>query len=69
MDRVGNARFGVALPHLYLRWSEWQSLFARLGMSVKSIERRLGLYPWPLSLVFERSLHFVARLERTADRT
>ncbi|HET6702205.1 MAG TPA: class I SAM-dependent methyltransferase [Gemmatimonadaceae bacterium] len=63
MDRVGNARFGVALPHLYLGWAEWQLLFARLGVAVKSLERRLGLYPWPLSLLFERSLHFVARLE------
>jgi SAM-dependent methyltransferase len=67
MDRVGNARFGVALPHLYLEWAEWQRLFARLGVAVKSLERRLGLYPWPLSVLFERSLHFVARLEREGE--
>jgi SAM-dependent methyltransferase len=68
MDRVGNARFGVALPHLYLGWAEWQLLFARLGVAVKSLERRLGLYPWPLSLLFERSLHFVARLEGEGEK-
>lgn len=67
MDRVGNARFGVALPHLYLRWGEWQRLFARLGISVVSVERRIGLYPRPLSWVFERSLHFVAHLAREGD--
>jgi SAM-dependent methyltransferase len=66
MDRVGNARFGVALPHLYLRWAEWEQMFVRLGISVVSVERRIGLYPRPLSWLFERSLHFVARLAREA---
>ena len=64
MDRVGNARFGVALPHLYLRWEEWQRMFVRLGMGVATLRRRLGLYPAPLSWVFERSLHFVAVVVR-----
>jgi SAM-dependent methyltransferase len=68
MDRVGNARFGVTLPHLYLSWAEWQQMFARLGMSVVSVERQIGLYPRPLSWLFERSLHFVARLAREAGR-
>ena len=67
MDRVGNTRFGVALPHLYLSWSEWQSLFTRLGVTIEATERRLGLYPWPLSWLFERSLHFVARLAPAAN--
>lgn len=62
MDRVGNARFGVALPHLYLRWVEWQALFARVGMCTVSVTRRLRLYPPPLSWAFGRSLHFVASL-------
>jgi SAM-dependent methyltransferase len=68
MDRVGNARFGVALPHVYLRWAEWQQMFARLGMSPVFVERRIGLYPPPLSWLFERSLHFVARLAREDGR-
>jgi SAM-dependent methyltransferase len=68
MDRVGNARFGVTLPHLYLKWTEWQQMFARLGMSIVSVERRIGLYPPPVSWVFERSLHFVARLAREGGR-
>jgi SAM-dependent methyltransferase len=62
MDRVGNARFGVPLPHLYLDWAEWRELFARVGMATASVERRIGLYPAPLSWLFDRSLHFVARL-------
>ena len=64
MDRVGNARFGVALPHLYLKWDEWQRMFVRLGMAVSTLRRRLRLYPAPLSWVFERSLHFVAVVVR-----
>ncbi|HJU69162.1 MAG TPA: class I SAM-dependent methyltransferase [Gemmatimonadaceae bacterium] len=64
MDRVGNARFGVALPHLYLRWDEWQAMFGRLGMAVTMMQRRLGLYPPPLTWVFDRSLHFVAVVVR-----
>jgi SAM-dependent methyltransferase len=63
MDRVGNVRYGVAIPHLYLSWAEWQQMFARLGVSVVSVERRIGLYPRPLSWLFERSLHFLARLK------
>jgi SAM-dependent methyltransferase len=65
MDRVGNARFDVPLPHLYLRWEEWQRLFAQVGMVVVTVRRRLGLYPPPLSWVFDRSLHFVAVVKST----
>ena len=71
MDYIGNARFGVALPHLYLRWEEWQRMFARLGMVISSIRRRLPLYPPPFSWVFDRSLHFiavVARVRAAGDR-
>lgn len=63
MDRVGNARFGVALPHLYLRWNEWQGMFVRLGMTATTVQRKLALYPTPLSWFFDRSLHFVVVLK------
>ena len=66
MDRVGNARFGVALPHLYLRWAEWSELFRRVNLALVSVERRPGLYPAPLSWLFDRSLHFVAQLQGAA---
>jgi hypothetical protein len=26
------------------------------------VTRRLGLYPWPASLLFEKRMHFVLRL-------
>ena len=69
MDRVGNARFGVTLPYLYLSWAEWQGLFERAGMAVDTKQTRLGLYPLPLNWVFERSLHFVARLTRGGEHS
>lgn len=65
MDRVGNARFGVALPHLYLRWEEWQGMFARVGVVVSVVRSRLGLYPPPLNWFFDRSLHFLAMVVRS----
>jgi SAM-dependent methyltransferase len=68
MDRVGNARFGVTLPYLYLSWAQWQRMFERVGVAVESMQTRLGLYPRPLSWIFERSLHFVARLARDVER-
>jgi len=62
MDRVGNARHGVALPHNYWPEARWRDVFAELGLGVESFSRRLGLYPPPFSLLFDRGLHFLARL-------
>jgi SAM-dependent methyltransferase len=62
MDWVGNARHGVRLPYNYLSWRRWQSAFASVGLELDSLCRRLGLYPRPASWVFDRRLHFVARL-------
>jgi SAM-dependent methyltransferase len=62
MDRVGNARHGVALPFHYLTEQEWRSLFLELGLEVEAWKGRLGLYPFPASVLFDRGLHFVARL-------
>jgi SAM-dependent methyltransferase len=62
MDRVGNARHGVALPHHYWPESRWRETWAALDLPVDTFETRLGLYPVPLRWIFERQLHFVARL-------
>ena len=70
MDWVGNARHGVALPYAYWTPDRWDRAFAAAGLHVEERRMRLGLYPWPASLVFERQLHFIARLRpaRTAVR-
>jgi SAM-dependent methyltransferase len=62
MDRVGNARHGVALPYDYWARRRWLDAFAEIGLEVEVWRKDLGLYPWPASMIFGRSLHFVARL-------
>ena len=64
MDRVGNTRHGVALPYNYWRRAQWQEEFERVGLAPVIWKDSLHLYPWPASLLFDRSLHFVSRLER-----
>lgn len=66
MDWVGNARFGVPLPYSYWTEEQWSRAFADLRLTVTERRTALGLYPWPASLLFERGLHFIARLERAA---
>ena len=62
MDWVGNAHHGVRLPYNYWSSAEWRSAFDAIGLSPQRTETQLGLYPFPTSLIFERGLHFVARL-------
>jgi SAM-dependent methyltransferase len=63
MDRVGNARHGVALPGNYWRRGRWQQELAQAGLTPVIWKDSLHLYPWPASLLFDRSLHFVSRLQ------
>jgi SAM-dependent methyltransferase len=60
MDRVGNARHGVALPYRYWRRQAWLDHFRALGLEVDSWENDLGLYPIPIKWLFGGSLHFLA---------
>jgi SAM-dependent methyltransferase len=62
MDWVGNHRHGVALPYNYLTPRQWQTMFDRWQLIVDDREDELSLYPWPASLLFDRDLHFIARL-------
>ena len=63
MDWVGNHRYGVALPYNYWSTLQWQNAFRNLGWDLQRHTDRLGLYPWPANLLFDRSLHFMARLD------
>ena len=63
MDQVGNERHGVVLPFNYWSQQQWLTAFEQLSLSIGRWEQRLGLYPPPASWVFERSLHFIARLD------
>jgi len=66
MDWVGNARHGVVLPYNYWPEARWREAFHELGLATDEWKPKLGLYPWPFSLMFDRHLHFVARLSPAA---
>jgi SAM-dependent methyltransferase len=62
MDWFGNAQHGVRLPYNYLSSAEWHRIWGDLGLSVERLSERLGLYAPPFTWLFDRRLHFVARL-------
>lgn len=62
MDWVGNAPHGVVLPYNYAPRAEWERRFADAGLQIDAFTTDVPLYPWPFSMLFGRSLHFVARL-------
>jgi SAM-dependent methyltransferase len=62
MDWVGNAHHGVVLPYNYWTEQQWHKAFKALGLTIEQWNNRIGLYPWPASWFFDRSLHFVAKL-------
>jgi len=62
MDRVGNRRHGVAVPYNYWRQQQWDCALTQLGVTPEVWKTRLGLYPFPANLAFERSLHFLTLL-------
>ena len=65
MDFVGNARFGVRLTYRYLTRAEWSEAFTAAGLTVDQWNESLSLYPPPASWLFDRKLHFVARLRKS----
>jgi SAM-dependent methyltransferase len=62
MDWVGNRPHGVTLTYDYLSAEEWRAMFRRHRLRVAYWAGEIGLYPWPASLFFGRSLHFIAKL-------
>ena len=63
MDWVGNRTHGVVLTYNYWTKERWQQAFDELGLKPTYWLTELKLYPFPFNLLFDRSLHFVARLE------
>jgi len=64
MDWVGNRGHDVALPYNYLPRTAWESVFREAELDVELWIDKLGLYPIPAAWLFDRHLHFVARLSR-----
>lgn len=62
MDWVGNRGHDVVLPYNYLTRAKWDQIFGDAGLQIDAWHDNLGLYPDPASFLFDRKLHFVARL-------
>ena len=63
LDWVGNARHGVALPYNYWPEKRWVEAFAACNLTIRVWKSALHLYPRPANWLFDRSLHFIARLD------
>jgi SAM-dependent methyltransferase len=68
MDWVGNAPHGVVLPYNYDNRQTWEDRWARLDLLPEIITKDIPLYPWPFSLVFDRSLHFIVRRRTNGEK-
>ena len=62
MDWVGNFGHDVRLPYNYLREEDWREVFLAVGCEPVQWKEKLKLYPVPFTWLFDRSLHFVARV-------
>jgi len=68
MDWVGNRPHGVALPCTYWKEAQWRSAWSQFALQMDSFDTDLGLYPWPANLIFERGLHFLAKLSKASGQ-
>ena len=62
MERLANTEHGIAMPETFWSPGEWEDALQRLALTAELWQTRIGLYPFPANLVFERSFHFVCRL-------
>jgi SAM-dependent methyltransferase len=69
MDWAGNAHHGVPLPYHYLSKRKWNSVLSDLDLKIMDMNESLGLYQAPASWLFDRGLHFIARIESGTRRT
>jgi SAM-dependent methyltransferase len=65
MDWVGNAPHGIPLPYNYWPERRWREAFARLRLKPAIWLDKLELYTPPATWLFDRSLHFITRLNIT----
>lgn len=68
MDRLGNARHGVALPCNYLSLTEWHQVLEAAELGIECWIPSIPIYPAPASWIFGRRLHFLAALRPLASR-
>lgn len=64
MDWIGNRAHDVPIPMNYLSKEQWKALYAACDLSLDKELDKLNLYNQPLSLLFDRELHFISRLDK-----
>jgi len=64
MDWVGNRPHGVVLTYNYQSRKQWAEHFSQCGLEEKTWNAKVPLYPWPISLIAGRGLHFVSLLRK-----
>jgi SAM-dependent methyltransferase len=64
MDWVGNRPHGVVLPYNYQNRAQWDRYFSGADLAVRKWHDQIPLYPFPLSALFGRRLHYIALLEK-----
>ena len=62
MDDIGNIRYKVSLVDNYWPRQKWNEEIETMGLTIDEWNENLGLYSWPLNLIFDRSLHFITRI-------
>ncbi|HEY9668489.1 MAG TPA: class I SAM-dependent methyltransferase [Coleofasciculaceae cyanobacterium] len=67
MDWVGNRAYNVSLPYNYLKYGDWEKLYQTVNLVCEVKVSKLNLYPQPFSLLFDSSLHFIAKLAVPQD--
>ncbi len=68
LDWAGNRPYDTVLTYNYFTDEQWGFAFNRLGMREEVRITKLGLYPFPFGLAFDRELHFISKLVESANR-
>jgi SAM-dependent methyltransferase len=63
MDWVGNRPHGVGNTYNYQSRDQWSEHFAKCGLVEADWTTHVPLYPWPVSIILGRRLHFIAALK------
>ncbi len=63
MDWFGNRGYGVNLSYNYLSKDKWETLFKAHNLACGNMICNLSIYPKPFSFLFDRKIHFIAKLE------
>lgn len=62
MDWIGNYGYGTDVPFNFMSSAQWNQAYLDLGLKPQVQKTKLRLYPFPITLVLDHKLHFIALL-------